>query len=72
MKLSEMIIYVPDEGWLELTEEIRGNYKVFLGKCPHKYIQGEVLDYDVLSTEYIKQTKGFDLYSLLIKDYRKG
>ena len=48
MKLRELIKDIPDDDWLELFEELRGNYKVLLGRCPKRYITGEVLDYTVI------------------------
>lgn len=49
MKLYEAIKNIPDDDWLEIFEQQRKNYIIFIGRAPRKHIQGEVLDYDVLT-----------------------
>lgn len=67
MKLHEMIKKMPDDDWLELREELRENYRVFLGRCPKKYIKGIALDYEVVSIPDVKYKNDYVIYSFIIK-----
>ena len=70
MKLREAIKNIPDDDWLEITENTSDRYKSTIGRAPKKYITGEVLDYEVLDSIF-QRKKDYNLHRLLVNDNRK-
>lgn len=68
MKLREAIENIPDEDWLDLTEEPRGNYRTFLGGAPKYLIHGEVLDYELVYIKRIQHSTDYTLHRFIVKE----
>lgn len=68
MKLREIIQEIPDDDWLEITEQSSTNYKSYIGRAPKKYIVGEVLDYGALYMGESKSNKNYQIHRFLVID----
>ncbi|MGV8956233.1 hypothetical protein [Lactococcus lactis] len=68
MKLKELIREIPDDDWLEITEQSSNTYKSYIGRAPKKYIIGEVLDYEALYMGDRRNTKNYQIHKFLVKD----
>lgn len=68
MKLREMIKNIPDDDWLEITEQSTDKYKSAIGRAPKKYITGEVLDYEVLYINDVCYKSDHTLHSFIVRD----
>lgn len=68
MKLRELIKDVPDDDWLEITEQSSINYRSYIGRAPKKYIVGEVLDYEALYMGESKSNKNYVIHRFLVTD----
>lgn len=67
MNLREAIKDIPDDDWLEITEQTSNEYNSRIGRAPKEYIKGEVLDYEVLD-RVIQYQEDYTLHRFLVKD----
>jgi len=67
MKLREVIRDIPDDDWLEITEQSTDKYKSAIGRAPKKYIKGEVLDYEVLYINAVCYRSDYTLHSFIVR-----
>lgn len=68
MKLREIIKEIPNDDWLEITEQSSTNYRSYIGRAPKKYIVGEVLDYEALYIEEGRKNKNYQIHRFLVED----
>lgn len=66
MKLREIIKELPDDDWLEITEQTSNNYRSYIGRAPKRYVVGEVLDYEALSLGESKRIGNDQIYRFLV------
>lgn len=62
-----MIKHIPEKDWLDITEQTKSNYTIHIGRAPKNLIVGNVLDYEVISSEYTGEYRDYVLYSFLVK-----
>ena len=69
MKLQEIIREIPNNDWLEITEQTSNYHKSYIGRAPKKYIVGEVLNYKAIDMGERKSSKGnYKIHRLLVKN----
>lgn len=68
MKLREAIYNIPDDDWIEITEQTRDKYRNYIGKAPKKVIKGEVLEYDVLYSNCQKFMSDYIMHSFVVSN----
>lgn len=68
MNLREAIKNIPDDDWLEITEQSKDKYKSAIGRAPKYLITGEVLDYEVLDINDAQHRTDYNLHSFTVRD----
>lgn len=68
MKLREIIQNIPNDDWLEITEQSSNNYRSYIGRAPKKNIIGEVLDYEAMHLGQSKSNEIYQIHRFLVKN----
>ena len=69
MKLQEIISEIPNDDWLEITEQTSIYHKSYIGRAPKKYIVGEVLNYEAIDMGERKSSNGnYQIHRFLVKN----
>ena len=66
-RLVELIKDIPDDDWLDISEQGANKYISYIGRVPKKLVIGEVLDYEVLRVNNIQYRTDYTLHSFLVK-----
>ncbi|MCT3091804.1 hypothetical protein EFN92_03810 [Lactococcus lactis] len=68
MKLREIIKEIPDDDWLEITEQSSTNYRNYIGRAPKKYIVGKVLYCEAFQIYNNRSNDDHQIHRFLVTD----